>query len=60
MPTAAVVSDRLGPHTEQASRNLLAVLDAAGATRDDGAKLTVHVVAGADIREAFAASQQVW
>jgi 2-iminobutanoate/2-iminopropanoate deaminase len=55
-----VVSDRLGTPTEQTSRNLLFVLDAAWATQDDVAKLTVHVVSGADIREAFAASQRVW
>ncbi|KAA0018383.1 RidA family protein [Antrihabitans cavernicola] len=58
--TGNVVSDRLGPQTEQALRNVLAVLDAAGATQDDVAKLTIHVVAGSDIREGFAASQKVW
>jgi 2-iminobutanoate/2-iminopropanoate deaminase len=55
-----VVSDRLGAQTEQALRNVLAVLQAAGATQADVPKLTVHVVAGADIGEAFAASQEVW
>jgi enamine deaminase RidA (YjgF/YER057c/UK114 family) len=54
-----VVSTRLGAQTEQDLRNVLAVLQAAGATQADVAKPTVHVVAGADIGEAFAASQEV-
>ena len=55
-----VVSDELGPQTEQALRNLLTVLEAAGASQEHVAKLTIHVVAGADMREGFAASAKVW
>jgi 2-iminobutanoate/2-iminopropanoate deaminase len=55
-----VVGPSVGAQTEQAFRNVIAVLEAAGATPDDVARLTIHVVEGADINEGFAASQAVW
>jgi hypothetical protein len=56
----AVVGDSIGPQTEQAMRNLIAVLAEAGATPADVAKLTIILVEGVDIQEGFAASQKVW
>lgn len=52
--------DGLGPQTELALRNVLAVLAEAGATQEDVAKLTIHLAAGVDPNEAYAASASVW
>ncbi|APU12752.1 MULTISPECIES: RidA family protein [Actinoalloteichus] len=46
--------------TAQALRNVLAVLDAAGATPEHVAKLTIYLHADADVNAGFAASQEVW
>ena len=54
------MSDGIGAQTEQAMRNLLAVLEEAGAGPADVAKLTIYFVEGVDINEAFAASRSVW
>jgi 2-iminobutanoate/2-iminopropanoate deaminase len=55
-----VVGDSVGAQTEQAMRNLIAVLAEAGATPADVAKLTIILVEGVDVNEGFAASQKVW
>ena len=55
-----VVSDAIGPQTEQAIRNLIDVLAEAGASPDDVAKLTIHLVEGVDLNEGFAASRAAW
>jgi enamine deaminase RidA (YjgF/YER057c/UK114 family) len=55
-----IVGGDLGTQTEQALRNVLAALEAAGATREDVVKLGILVVQGQDIMEGFAASQRVW
>lgn len=52
--------DGLGPQTEQALRNLLAVLEEAGTTPDHVAKLTIYLAVGIDPTEAYAATQTVW
>ncbi|WP_425955685.1 RidA family protein [Xylanimonas sp. McL0601] len=44
----------------QAIANLQAVLDAAGATPDDVAKLTIYLDQRVDPREAYAASVDAW
>jgi enamine deaminase RidA (YjgF/YER057c/UK114 family) len=59
-PDGQVVDDSLGAQTEQAMRNLLAVLDEAGAGPADVAKLTIYLVEGVDVNEGFAASRAVW
>jgi len=41
-------------------RNLIAVLDEAGATVKDVAKLTLYLVEGVDLQEGFAASRATW
>ena len=58
-PDGEVVGDTIGAQTEQAMRNLIAVLAEASAT-PDVAKLTIILVEGVDINEGFAASQKVW
>ncbi|WP_210480164.1 RidA family protein [Naasia sp. SYSU D00948] len=46
--------------TRLALRNLLAILEEAGATQADVAKLTIVVVDTVDIQAGFAASREVW
>ena len=55
-----VVGNTLEAQTEQALRNVLAVLTEAGATQADVAKLTIHLVQGGDVSAGFAASLAVW
>jgi 2-iminobutanoate/2-iminopropanoate deaminase len=52
--------DGLGPQTEQALRNVLAVLAAAGTDADHVAKLTIYLATDIDPTEAYAASRSVW
>ena len=59
-PDGQVVSNSLGEQTEQALRNLIAVLAEAGAKPEDVAKLNIIIVEGSDVNEGFAASQRVW
>jgi 2-iminobutanoate/2-iminopropanoate deaminase len=55
-----VVGDSIEAQTEQALRNVLAVLAEAGASQEDVAKLTILLVEGTDRAAGFAASQAVW
>ena len=55
-----VAGNTVGAQTEQALRNVLAVLAEAGATQADVAKLTIHLLEGTDVNEGFAASRRVW
>ena len=55
-----LVGDDIAAQTEQAMRNLLAVLEEAGASQADVAKLTIYLVEGVDVNEAFGASRSVW
>jgi len=52
--------DGLEAQTAQAMRNVLAVLDAAGAGPGDVAKLTIYLDPGVDPGAAFAATRAVW
>jgi enamine deaminase RidA (YjgF/YER057c/UK114 family) len=58
--TGAIVAGGLREQTVQALRNVLAVLAAAGCTQEHVAKMTIHLVAPADIMAGFAAAQEVW
>ncbi|MBX3029520.1 MAG: RidA family protein [Chloroflexi bacterium] len=58
--TGAIVPGGLREQTVQALRNVLTVLADAGCTQEHVAKLTIHLVAPADIRAGFAAAQEVW
>mgnify|MGYP001473450701 CR=1 FL=1 len=55
-----LVEGGLGPQTEQALRNLLAVLAEAGAGPEHVAKMTIHLDPSLDPTEAYAASRAVW
>jgi enamine deaminase RidA (YjgF/YER057c/UK114 family) len=50
----------LGAQTEQACKNVLEALKAAGATQENVVKLDIYIVQGQDIRVGFAAAQKVW
>jgi 2-iminobutanoate/2-iminopropanoate deaminase len=54
------LADGARNQSEQALRNVLAVLGEAGATQADVAKMTVHLVESVDPREAFGAVAGVW
>ena len=58
--TGAVVGSGLREQTAQALRNVLTVLDEVGATQDDVAKLTIHLVDGSDEVAGCEASREVW
>lgn len=55
-----LVEGGLGPQTEQALRNLLAVLAEAGTGPGHVAKMTIHLDPAVDPGEAYAASRAVW
>jgi enamine deaminase RidA (YjgF/YER057c/UK114 family) len=59
-PDGQVVGEDIGSQTEQALHNLITVLEEAGATPADVAKLNIILVEGTDVNEGFAASQNVW
>lgn len=50
----------LGPQTEQALRNVMAVLAEAGTTPENVVKLTIYLDASVDPHEAYAATSTVW
>ncbi|GAB3615764.1 Rid family detoxifying hydrolase [Okibacterium endophyticum] len=52
--------DGLGPQTEQALRNVLAVLAEAGTGPENVVKLTIYLAAGIDPADAYAATGTVW
>lgn len=55
-----VLLDGLGPQTEQALRNLLAVLAEAGTDADHVAKLTIYLDPSVDPSDGYAATGAVW
>ena len=52
--------DGLRAQTEQALRNVLTVLDAAGTDADHVVKLTIFLAAGEDPTEGYGAAASVW
>ena len=46
--------------SEQAMRNVITALEAAGASRENVTRLGIYMVQGQDVREGFAAAQEVW
>lgn len=55
-----LAGDTLGAQAEQAFRNILDILEAAGASQQHVAKLTIYTVKGQDIKEGYGAAQRVW
>jgi enamine deaminase RidA (YjgF/YER057c/UK114 family) len=58
--SGAIVPGGLREQTAQALRNVLTVLAAGGCSQEHVARMTIHVVAPADIAQGFAAAQEVW
>ena len=58
--SGAIVDGGLGAQTEQALRNVLAVLAAAGADQSNVVRMAINVAAGQSIDEGFGASMRVW
>ncbi|MGF0115151.1 RidA family protein [Promicromonospora sp. Marseille-Q5078] len=59
-PDGAIVEGGLGPQTEQALHNVLAVLAEAGAGAEHVAKMTIYLDPSVDPNDAYAASGRVW
>nr|WP_245717184.1 RidA family protein [Nocardia jejuensis] len=57
---SGAVLEGIEAQTEQAMRNVLAVLAAAGSGPEHVVKMTIYLVAGADVQAGFAASRKVW
>jgi len=55
-----LVGSDLGAQTEQALKNVLEVLKAAGASQKDVVKMTIYLAKDQDVNAGFAASQKVW
>lgn len=54
-----VVGDDIASQSAQAFKNVITVLDAAGASLDDVIKMTIYLVEGQSLHDAFAAVQKV-
>ena len=54
-----VVGKDIGSQSEQAFKNVLAALEAAGATYNDVIKMTIFMVQGNSLQDAYAAVQKV-
>jgi len=59
-PDGAIVEGGLGPQTEQALHNVLAVLAEAGTDAEHVAKMTIYLDPSVDPNDAYAASGRVW
>ncbi len=59
-PDGSIVAKDLSGQTEQALKNVLAVLKEAGATQKDVVKMTIYVAKGQEIEAGFAASKKIW
>lgn len=60
LDATGAMADGVAAQTAQAIANVRAVLDAAGATPDDVAKLTIHLADTVDPLEAYQASVAAW
>jgi enamine deaminase RidA (YjgF/YER057c/UK114 family) len=58
--SAGALLDGLEAQTEQALRNVLAVLAEAGTGPEQVAKLTIYLAVGVDPADAYAATRSVW
>ena len=58
--SGAIVAGGLGPQTEQALANVLAVLAEAGADQSNVVRMAIYLVAGESVDEGYAASLKVW
>jgi 2-iminobutanoate/2-iminopropanoate deaminase len=59
-PDGKIVASDLSGQTEQALKNVLAVLKEAGATQTNVVRMIIYVVKGQEIEAGFAASKKIW
>ena len=55
-----MAGDTLAAQTEQAYKNIMAILKTVGASQENVVKQTIYIAKGQDIREGYAATQKVW
>jgi len=55
-----LAGDTLTSQTEQAYRNIIAILETVGASQENVVKQTIFVASGQDIRDGYAATQKDW
>lgn len=55
-----IVAEDIGTQSEQALKNIITVLEEAGASQEQVLKLTIYLLQGQDINAAFGAAQEVW
>ena len=60
LPDGTLAGNDFASQTEQAYKNVIEVLKAAGASQENVAKLAIYVVKGQNIQDGFAAAQRVW
>lgn len=60
LPDGKMVGKTLASQTEQAYKNILAILKEIGASQEDVVKQTIYMVKGQDIKEGYAATQKAW
>lgn len=58
--SGAIVPGGLGPQTERALANVLAVLAEAGADQSNVVRMAIYMVEGQSVDEGYAASMKVW
>jgi enamine deaminase RidA (YjgF/YER057c/UK114 family) len=58
--STGAMAEGVAAQTAQAIANVVTVLDAAGATPDDVAKLTIHLAESVDAQEAYGAAVAAW
>ena len=60
LPDGTMAGDTLAAQTEQALKNMIEILRTVGGSQENVVKQTIYVVKGQDIREGYAATQNVW
>lgn len=60
LPDGTLAGNDFATQTKQACRNVIEILAAVGADQGNVAKLTIYVAKGQDIRDGYAAAQEVW
>ena len=55
-----MVGSTMREQSKQALSNVITALEAAGASRENVTRLGIYMVQGQDVREGFAAAQEVW
>lgn len=59
-PDGKMAGDNLASQTEQAYKNILAILKDVGASQENVVKQTIYVIKGQSIQDGYAATQKVW